>query len=218
MLAQSSTDKRTGPTGPTFQNRLVAALDAIDALFKDGLRCQLCDLYTLVYDIATHSGETESEYSAALFEEYVRRMHETQAGFAEAFEELLSECVSERVQCWLEKMVAVLEGQARFAYIFVHGFEYLDRVEFVELLSKPKLRQKAYVIYQDTKLKVLAGQTMSLLPTRSVRWLGKGEAWPAGELCGTSQMLGKDGSERHWVLSAARKHVMCRVCYHVIGM
>jgi hypothetical protein len=173
MLAQSSTDKSTGPTRPTSKNGLAAALDAIDAMFKDGLRCKLCELYTLVYDTVTQSGETRSEYSAALYEEYGRRMHETQAGIAEAFEELLSECVQERAQCWLEKMVAVLEGQARFAYIFVHGFEYLDRVEYLECLSKPKLRQKAYMISQDTKLKVLAGQTKSAFTDAVCAMAGK---------------------------------------------
>ena len=49
--------RKHGLAGPTSKNRLAAALHAIDALFKDGLRCKLGVLYTLVYDTATEIGE-----------------------------------------------------------------------------------------------------------------------------------------------------------------
>jgi hypothetical protein len=142
-----------------LERKMRVNLDAIDALFRDGLRCKLCELYTLVYDVATQRGTTD--YSAALYDMYRKQMREAQAKLSLKFAELLAYDELQRSQDWLQLIVALLEGQARFAHIFVHGFEYLDRY-YVKgdakknVAAKPTLREMSYKCYAEEGLRDLA--------------------------------------------------------------
>lgn len=137
---------------PVLERKMRVDLDAIDALFRDGLQCKLCELYTLVYDVATQRGTTD--YSAALYDMYRKQMREAQAQLSSNFAELLAYDELQRSQEWLQLVVALLEGQARFAHIFVHGFEYLDRY-YVKgdakknVAPKPTLREMSYKCYAE---------------------------------------------------------------------
>eukprot|EP00930_Biecheleria_cincta_P059890 TRINITY_DN45601_c0_g1_i1.p1 TRINITY_DN45601_c0_g1~~TRINITY_DN45601_c0_g1_i1.p1 ORF type:complete len:298 (+),score=45.89 TRINITY_DN45601_c0_g1_i1:50-943(+) len=148
-------------TDPELENQMRVDLEAIDALFRDGLRCKLCELYTLVYDMATHRGMLD--YSATLYDMYRRRMVEAQTKLECVFSQLLVQAHDklEPPEQWLERVVSFLEGQARYAHIFVHGFEYLDRY-YVKgdskknIPAKPTLQEMSYMCYEEMGLRELA--------------------------------------------------------------